>query len=320
MAFDYKYMKGPIWFNHASADFVFNQNGDIQVPHNVELALNRGSGSITPGYVAVMSAKPMITWTTTEIARVMAVVPPMTGLLVATGQTYTSADFLFMRQTKGGTLYSGSNHLMVSAAAGMAVCKTLSAQQDGEANLAMEFSPYSTNGTTAQISYNAASSAPTGVIPSEKFTLGPVKVNGTAIDGLQGVEVDFGVVIKLMGANGNALPEFANIESITPKITIRGTDLSYAATVGLLGLTQGATQTDIYFRKLALGGSRVADATAEHVRIRINANQGMHVVESMGGSEVQDAEVSFTLQPIEGWIAGPTLVPPISISTAIAIP
>jgi len=319
MSFNNKYMKGPIRLLGASP-FTFNQNGNIQVPHNIELAINRGSGSIYPGWVGNMTGKPTVQCETTELARVLGTINPLSGLSISSTDTYTGADFYFMKRQKAGTLVSGSTNLKLTTSAAMAVIKSISADQDKEAKMSLEFYPYSTNGTTAQLSYTTNNAALQSVIPSEKFTLGPVLLNGTEIDGLIGVSIDFAVVAKLDGSSGALWPEWTGIESVTPKITFKTRDLSLASTVALLGLAQGATQTDIYFRKLALGGGRTANVTTEHIRVRVNASQGMHVIDSLGGSEVADAEGSFIIQPHEGWIAGPTLAPVLSFSVAAAIP
>ena len=83
-------------------------------------------------------------------------------------------------------------------------------------------------------------------------------------------------------------------------------------TFGLDGTAQGATDSYVYFKKVAEGGTRVADATAEH--IKFNVDEGIITVDS---TDADDGGIATSTVRITTTYDGTNA--PIVVSTTSAI-
>ena len=104
-------------------------------------------------------------------------------------------------------------------------------------------------GTVSPVVRTASQSLPALAYTREVFTLGPVKLNGTAVDGVQEVTIDFGIKEEVKAGSGALYPQLVAISEIRPRVTVRVNDESALATLGLQGVAQGATDSLIYLRK-----------------------------------------------------------------------
>ena len=116
-----------------------------------------------------------------------------------------------------------------------------------------------------------ASQALTGVPTlDESFTVGKLDVNGTEIEGVQNIAVDFGITLFVMQGDGDSVPTLIAIDQIAPRATISITKASFLATLGISGVVQGVTDSFFYFRKKDQGGSEVANGVAEHIKFTMD--------------------------------------------------
>ena len=97
-----------------------------------------------------------------------------------------------------------------------------------------------------------------------------------------------------------------------PKITIKTTDVISLSTFGLSGVAQGGTDSVIYLRKVAEGGARVQDGTAEHISFTVD--EGMITVT---GIDANDGEVANSTIEITPTFDGKNDI--LAIGTAVAI-
>src|SRR5262249_10973818 len=134
---------------------------------------------------------------------------------------------------------------------------------------------------------------------TEKFTLGPVKLNGSTINSVVSVTIDFGLEVKVYGEAGEPYPKFATIEKLGPKNTIRTTDVTLFSSVPPSGtaLSSGGI---IYFRKFQTAGVVYADSSSQHVKFTIPNNQGFAQPGNISGSMANDETFEIVVMPLAG--------------------
>lgn len=263
---------------------IVSQNFDPQIQDVME----GGSGTLDVEFAAIMEAKPQLEFETTAIATALGIVG--INAFAITSQ----CDFYFQKIAQGGTIASGSNHIKLAATAGIICPKRLTARQGDVAKLTYGFYGISTNGTTAPLTVSTGQALPTITSVNELFTVGPASFNGTALNAVQGLDLDFGMKTEIRGSDGYAYPTFAGVVSREPKVNFSGLDLAALSTFSVNGVA--LTAWIAYLRKISEGGTRVADATAEHVKL--SGTTGLLRPAGVRGA---------TRDPLEGeWMVVPT--------------
>ena len=221
--------------------------------------LERGSGTVDNEFAAVGEAKPMLSFTTTALATVL-------GLVGLDGYAITSqTDFYFAQVAQGGMRGGAGTHIKMTLTNGMVVPKSLSASQGQPAKLTYDLYPISTDGVTAPIVIATAQSLPTIPIVSELFTLGPAWVNANALAALQSMNWEFSPQMEHVAGDGQAYPTFCGMTGRSYSCALNMLDLTALSTLGLNGLPLANFRT--FLRKIVKGSTRVADATASHIKI-----------------------------------------------------
>lgn len=253
----------------AGSDLFLDQISDWAMDTRINNILLGADGMVDPSYVAVMSQSPSAAFTTSALATVLAKCG-ISGLAIAADADEYGADLYLQKLAEGATRASGSSHIRLRAAKGILVPRSLSAAQGaGVATLGLELIP-TWNGSADPLVI-ATSQALAGT-PSvgEAFTVGPVSINGAQVEGIQSITVDFGITLETLGSDGGVWPTFVCIRERRPTFRIETTDAGVINTFGLTGAAQGGTDSVIYLRKMAEGGTRVADVTAEHISFTID--------------------------------------------------
>lgn len=254
-----------------------------QVGHNIQKAINHNDGSPESRFAGVMSAKPTISFTTVALKKLLDVIGTQ-------GAAISSSVVLFFQKTAANGKRAGStSHLKLTIAAGLVVPRRLSVSQDGEAQLTAEIFPISSDGSTSPITYADSQSLAGSPDSAQKYTVGPVKINGTAWES-QSIEVDFGIDVQTRSHSGYVYPVHAFINRIHPTIGFTTLDAGILATFGIPGAAQGSTDSVVYFRKLAEGSTRDADNSSTHVSLTID--EGLITVDGGQASDGGDATFS----------------------------
>jgi hypothetical protein len=247
-----------------------------RVATQIQRMMRTVGGEVEPKFVCIGEQRPSIFFTTLALARALAAVG-------ADGLTLSAAaNFWFQKMVvDSGTRAGALSHLKLTVNAGIIVPRTLRAAQGDYATLEYECA-CRYNGTNEPIVPLASQSLTGTPAVDEKFTVGPVNINGAALDGIKETTIDFGLQLLLEVSEGDIWPTFiAIMERATPLITIRTTDALAFNTLGLDGVAQGATDSEVYFRKKAADGGNELDATAEHIKVSIDA--GMVTVDEVAG-------------------------------------
>lgn len=292
----------------AVSPVLVDQVTDFRLSPEIREVIQAGDGDVDPTYVAVMGQSPRLRFTTTALATVLATCG-IDGEIIDADGSYPGLLAWFQKLAEGGTRESGSAHLQMTVKEGLLVPRVLRASQDGSASLDLEaIATYDgTNDPVVVADSQALAGSPA---VGELFTVGPVKVNGTALESIQDITVDLGIQEIIQSGDGQVWPTFVGILRRQPSITVRTTDAVSLATFGLEGSAISTTAV-AYFRKLAQGGLRVAEATVEHVSVTVN--DGRVSVREVSASQDSPAMSEVTITPRKG--ANPILV----LSTATTI-
>jgi hypothetical protein len=224
-------------------------------PGLVELALN-GSGQIETGFIAALGAAPELAFSTTAVGTALTTI--QTGSNPMNGIAITGSNFLFFYEkiANQGTRTAGSTHVKATVAEGMIIPISIEASHYGAATASYRVIMTSADGTTAPVAFAAAQALDAGIaVASELFTLGPVAVNGTTLDGVSSVSINYGNNAEVTGGDGNPYPEFCAITTRRPAITIATTNLDDFVSWGLIGQAQDASDSVITLQAVTNDGT-----------------------------------------------------------------
>jgi len=288
---------------------------DCTLTPGLQEAAYRASGAVNVSEVVARGADQIISITTPDIATALEWAG-INGTNLA-----TSGPFVLGLQGAGT---GAGKDITFTVAAGLLRPMTLSAPRagSGQASLVYEILPTTAGGSTDPVVTSIAASlsdTPTG--PSH-FVLGPIYLDDTAqtgdmLDGLEMVNIDFGLQAIVQHDSGHFFPRDAAIGEQAPRITVEGTDATqYGAdklkTIG----KQLETGVVIWLRKLQTGSIPYADDEAEHIKILIPKCLALMGNTSASGFDI--AKTSLTLIPYDTDYTDGTFIMEITSSTVIA--
>ncbi len=165
--------------------------------------------------------------------------------------------------------------------------RTLSVSPDDDGTLSLETFLRSTDGNNpCTISTGQSINADQY---NARWALGPVSFNGTAIDEVVSVSIDFGIEVRAVRLTGN-FPQRLYIVRRRPSVTIVFTDFAEAQLFAAAHTVM--TALVVYLRKRS-GATFVSDVTAEHVRVSFG--DGMAQLDTLGASAGENGTGSVTL-------------------------
>ena len=201
----------------------------------------------------------------------------LTGLSFASSDT---ATFYMQQRADGGGISAGSTHRKALMNKGLAVINSIQASQGQEATVNIMVY-VDGDGTNEPFVLSDSVAVPAYAAGREVWTLGPVELNGTLVEGIQSVNVDFGNVPMRITSDGQVINDFTSLDQ-APVVNIETNDLASFDAFTQAGEAIAST-VEIWFRKKAIGGGNVADATATHIKLTINA--GMITPADFSGSQ-----------------------------------
>lgn len=201
------------------------------------------------------------------------------------------------------------DHYSYTAADCVLVPQTISATQGGslaELSAMLHFPFDGTNEPLVPAGGVALAGTPSH---SQGYGLGPIFLNNSAVNGVQGVTIDFGNVVKVRASDGDLYPTFIATETKAPVITFQ----CYRESVLAYGIN-GTALTGISAYLRAKGpAANVANSTAAH--IKFSGTAGMIYVDEVTGGNNDDSISTVRVELIAPNAAGVGL----AVNTAIAI-
>jgi hypothetical protein len=258
-------------------------------------AILHADGAVDPTFIGVGQQAPVASVTTTKVATVLGL---GTDTFATVGQELSAscvAEFYCQQMDMGGTRTAGATHVQVAVNEGLLVPRTLAATH-GNTPATITIEALATyDGSNNPFTLSDSTALPASIHADECYFLGPLKVNGTALSGLQSVTVDFGLGVEVLGENGEVFPTFAGIGTRSPRIRATVLDVGALVDLGLSGTVQGGTDSVLYFTHGVHGGTRVANATETHISITLD--DGLVWVENVRGDGRGNATADVVFVP-----------------------
>jgi hypothetical protein len=252
-------------------------------------------GAADPTFSSVGKLSADITFSTAKIATALSR-GGLSGFVIDRDVSNPGVDFYLQAHQAGGTRKSGSTHIKANMASGILVPRSLSAGNTDMAEIDfLAVGIY--DGTNDPISYTLNSALPSDTLNANQlFYSGPITINGTTFEAVQSFNLDFGVKLNRRGGDGLPYDTFVNIASREPIIKFTTLDVDAALDIigpNGVGHTEDAT---FYLRKAANGGTRVPDATAEH--IKLTTYKGSFIVKELSGKSGDIIGAQIEVHPV----------------------
>lgn len=261
-----------------AVDVLIDQISDQNIDAGINQMIAGGDGAIYNHYAAVAGQSPRLSFTTSALKTALDKCAS-TGLALDTANP--TLEMYFQAVTEGGTRAGASSHYKLTVSEGLLLPRTIEAPHNAVATISYEAIATWDGANDPIVIAGSQSLAGTAAV-DEMFTAGAVKINGSALTGIQNISIAFGITEMVLGDAGEVWPTFVAVQSIQPIITVTSLDAAAINTFALEGAKQGATDSVVYLRKLDKNGTRVADATEEHISFTID--DGRIAVQNVGGS------------------------------------
>ena len=237
------------------------------IPPNIAERGEASSGEVYPRFQSIVGMRPMLQFDTLAISSALNLIGALgTSIAGLTG----GLSFYAQKHTDGGSRAGSSSHRKYNAVKGLLIPRRLSVGHQGDATLTYE--AYATyDGTNDPLALTDSVSLPSGIADDERFTLGPVTIGAVALGQVRQLDLDFGINVQTEGADSEIWDRYCSIITVKPVLTLRGVDVQWwkSDKVPLAGLAGTHANTAIYLRKRAAGGTFVADATAQHIKLTL---------------------------------------------------
>ena len=271
-----------------------NDLGEIRVQQlgrNIERMLGVGSGEVERQMTGVVRSNPAGKFTTQAIGTALGFVG-VNGAVINTSNLLT----LWRKAFKdGGTRQAAASslHDKIVIADGLIVPDTLSAAHNSDAALSYNFWAADINGDGTSPITVTPLQALTGTTNHDEFyRLGPLTINGTVIDNVQSVDIDFGHNIIVNEGDGKIFPTGIAISQTLPTVRFTTFDAAIVALVGETGLAISASDVIIKLRKVNKNA-----AVSYTVGYQFTVNDGLVQLDDYSGSHAQQGLFSAQVIP-----------------------
>lgn len=253
---------------------------------NLQTALLGASGTAYNTFVAIQRIAPTFEFTSGDIKTILAKLTSQIALAI-------SGDFLvwFQKMAEGGVRSAGSTHTKGTVAKGILIPQSISLRDGAPATINCQVIMVSANGTTAPISFAGSQALVAAAGAAAGWTLGEVSINGTVLEGVEEVTINFGITPTVLGASGLVYPTFSGVQKVDPTITISAASIDEFISWGLTGAVQAATDSTISIQDMAEGGVRGSSP------IVCTIDEGLFVTRSIPASDGQHTRHQIELKP-----------------------
>lgn len=194
---------------------------DVTPATNTERLIAMANGHPEPLFTGVRSQKPDVVFTSTSVGAILTLINAG-GSIFCLDLSAGNVDLLYVKGKPQGIRYAlnTTNHLRIRAAKGFLYWRTIRAQHGQEATIECRLVPVydGTNQPLVPTGSIALSGTPSVV---QLFTLGPVKVNGSALPGVQEWSLAAGEQTEELSGDGEIWTTYAGLRHNQPAATIR---------------------------------------------------------------------------------------------------
>jgi hypothetical protein len=265
---------------------IFKDIRDTTLSPNLQMALLGASGTAYQTFVAIAAMRPALDFSSGDLKTILAKLTNQIALAI-------SGDFLiwFQKMAEGGVRSAGSTHTKGTVAKGLLIPVSISLRDGQDATITCQLLMTSADGSTSPLALTGSQALVAAAGAAAGWTLGPVSINGTALEGVEEVTINFGISPAVLGASGMIYPTFAGVMRVDPTISIVAASIDEFISWGLTGAAQGATDSTIYIQDMAEGGVRGS------APIICTVDEGMFVSDAVPAADGQHTRHRITLKP-----------------------
>lgn len=260
-----------VYYPHAiiaSGIMTLTQISGLQPMHDPEDLVELAAGQVGPLFTGTHQGKPGMTFRTTELKELLDAVVAgnySCGRDLSGGNTdveFKAGDNLNTREADNANLHIRARF----QANAMVTVESITARQGSlaEANVRLSSIYKSGTGNDPLVFTNTVALSVTSSI-DHLFTLGPVKLNGSFIEGVEETTLDNRIEYEVVFDSGFGFPTYVAIRTYKPQLRFTARDARIMNTFGTRGTALSALS--LFWRKKLLSGHQVADATAEHIKL-----------------------------------------------------
>jgi len=272
------------------------QSFDVQPSHNLSRMDIRQSGKLDPVAFRTAFAEPQLAVSTFNIEQVLKSGAGNLNVNINTGLNGTAGNTVaqFQQAADGGGFQTGSNHATATSPRSFAHVESIRAQQDENQPASLRLLLSLLRSGTTNPNVFADSAAITGTISlGTIYALGKVFVNDVAYGGIQSIEYVTGIVTRPKRESGEIFADTIRIAARDHQLRLGVEEFATLEAQGF-GLSSAPGAVDFYLRKISTSGGRVADATAEHIKISFSSAM-FHFEEIRGSGDDGEAQTVPTL-------------------------
>lgn len=295
----YRFLPYAAFLNtEAGTTLIINQIDSEQPDSGVKLFEEATGSEYDRMFVADKSIEPVVKFDTSDLTVLTTV--GLAGVLINPGDATPGMTFFGRYFPTGGlpAATSASDHLELLISDGLLVPLSVRASHNSVAKLSLQ--AHAILGTTATYSsatpfvWTTAQAITTGATATANiFTTGPIKVDGVLYQGIEDINVNFGIEVVKEGSDGDVYPSFIGIIMRMTSIEFTTADPQLMATFGDAYALSSSFAA--YFRKVAANGTRVPIATTTHMKVA--GTTGMITPGSVSLTHKKPGTASFTYRP-----------------------
>jgi hypothetical protein len=253
---------------------------------NLQMALLGASGTAYKTFVAVQRIAPIFDFTSGDIKAILAKLTSQIALAI-------DGDFLiwFQKMAEGGIRSAGSTHTKGTVVKGIMIPLTLSLRDGAPAVITCQVIMVSADGSTSPLTLAGSQALVAAAGAAACWTLGEVSINGTVLEGVEEVSINFGVQPVAMGNSGMVYPTFSGVQMVDPSISITAASIDEFISWGLDGIAQSATDTVINIQDMTEGGIRGSSP------VICTIDEGMFTTRSVPAQDGQHTRHQIEIKP-----------------------
>jgi len=242
------------------------QISNISAVDGGSVVLARASGEVDAAAQYAGNTEEVTSFTTGDLETLLAL-NTNTFLTAGLCMVATASEVPWRKRADCATFASGASHPFVSGSNALAILTGLSASAEDEngATAQAEIHWKSTDSLTAPLTGSTGNTLSAAAYVNG-WGIGKAFVNSVEVSELQSFSVNPGIQLLKKRQGGGIWPTQIYIERRAPTIELVTENIDAAMT--RVGYLTAGGNIDVYFRKRANQATFVADATAEHLRIR----------------------------------------------------
>jgi hypothetical protein len=253
---------------YASTFFTLTQISGLRPMHDAQDLIEWAAGQPGPQFTGTHQATPSVPFRCTQLKDILDVTIAgnyniSRDLSAGNVDIEFKAGSLLNVRTADATLQHVRARMTENT---MFTIESISARQGSLAEAQCRLSPYynSVSGADPLVFANTVALTIESAI-AHLFTLGPIKLNGSFIEGVEEATLDNQVQYEIVHDGGFGFPAYVAIKTYSPRIRFLCRDSRVMNTFGTRGTALSALS--MYFRKKLESGHEVPDATEEHIKI-----------------------------------------------------